>query len=128
VGITALGEIAAIDTESFFPAERFTAAMNAALPSGIEITSAANYRIRGGSKKHSLSSLFWGSGYVKKGSGKGAVEADLVRMQDEKKYRTEAAEDGCSNFDLVRTAVFAGADPASPASYFDVYGALYPDF
>jgi radical SAM superfamily enzyme YgiQ (UPF0313 family) len=126
VGIEALNEIAAIDTEFPYPALDFTAKMNAVLPRGIRINTARNYFLRGGLKKHSLSSLFWGSGYMEKGR---AAPADLVMIQDEKKYRKSAAEQGISNFDLIRTSVFAGAvagaGTASAASYFDVYGALY---
>ncbi|MDR2371132.1 MAG: TIGR03936 family radical SAM-associated protein, partial [Treponema sp.] len=133
VGIEAFNEIAAIDTEFPYPAPDFAVKMNAALPQGIRINAAENYLIRSGLKKYSLSSLFWGSGYVKKGR---AAPADLVRMKDEKEYRKSAAEQGFSNFDLIRTAVFAGAatdgadvpgaDTAAAASYFDAYGALYP--
>jgi hypothetical protein len=120
LGIEAFNEIAAVDTEFSCPVPDWLMKMNAALPQGIRINTAENYLIRSGLKKHSLSSLFWGSGYIKKGR---TAPADLVRMRDEKNYRKQAAEQGISNFDLIRTAVFAGA---VPASYFDAYGALYP--
>ncbi|MDR0600974.1 MAG: TIGR03936 family radical SAM-associated protein, partial [Treponema sp.] len=122
VGIAALNEVAAIDTEYFYRAEDFAADMNAVFPAGIRINAARNYLIRSGEKKHSLSSLHWGGAYRKRGRACN----DEVKVSDEKKYRAAAVLEGLSNLGLTRTAVFArDIHDGGKASYFDVYSALY---
>jgi radical SAM superfamily enzyme YgiQ (UPF0313 family) len=121
VGIAALNETASIDTECFCRAGDFAADMNAVLPAGIRIGAARNYLIRNGEKKHSLSSLHWGGAYRKKGRAR----EDEVKIADEKAYRTNAVQEGLTNLDIVRTAVFARDIHGEKAPYFDVYGALY---
>jgi radical SAM superfamily enzyme YgiQ (UPF0313 family) len=131
IGISAEGEIAAIDTGTFFAAGDFIKSMNKNLPQGIEIRGAGNYVIPGGAKKYSLSSQLWGFSYA---GDQGAV--DLVKAAEEKKYRlsrgggsVDAAENAAV-FGLRRLSVLA-RDPQNPdqgRDFFTAYRSLYPDY
>jgi len=117
LGIKARGEIAAIETEGYFEAEKFKIDMNAFLPEGLEIFSAMNVFIPAGKKKHSLSSLLWG--YIYAGE-KG--QDDTIIMKNEKEYR-ESRMGPSGIYSLERLAVLARPG----ASFFEVYRGLYPD-
>jgi radical SAM superfamily enzyme YgiQ (UPF0313 family) len=126
LGLQASGEIASVDLElpggAGFAAEAFVRAMNRSLPEGIRVREAVKALIPPGSKKRSTPSLLWGFVYrAEDGSD------DLVRAPGEKAYRLSRTSAGRSLYDLTRTAVLAQSpeDPISPASYFDVYRALY---
>ena len=123
LGIRAKGEIGAIDTEIFFPAEKFKAAMNAFLPEGFGIVGAMNARILSGNKKHSVSSLLWGYEYTGENG-----EAELVRAADEKSYRLSRTGPGANVYGLERLSVLARSetDPQGH-SYFEIYRELYPE-
>jgi radical SAM-linked protein len=131
-GISAAGEIAAVDFIAGLPSDSFITSMNASLPENIRIEKAAGFRIPGGMKKHSLSSLLWGFGYAQRGfRHTDDPETDYVKAPDEKKYRqnrlTQKPEDGL--FSLKRNAVLARNiidNTKEWASYFDVYRFLYP--
>ena len=118
LGIRARGEIASVDTEGFFEAEKFKSAMNAFLPEGLEIVDALNVFIPSGKKKYSLSSLLWGFVY----SGDNGTE-DTISVKEEKRYRESRL--GCeeSIYKLERLSVLA--EPC--ACYFEVYRGLYPE-
>jgi hypothetical protein len=120
VGIAGMNEIGAVDTECEFESERFMRTMKEVFPSGIAITAARYFLIPRGEKKHSLSSLFWGSEYTAAGK-----ETLIVKSGGEKKFRESAAERGFSPFDMARTGVFARDAQGMAASFFDVYGGFY---
>ena len=128
LGLKAGGEIAAIDTECFFEAEKFKKAFNSFLPEGFEVTEAMNVFIPSGAKKHSLSSLLWGYMYAAE-DGK----TDMVPVKDEKAYREARICQTGSIYNLERLSVLAKRDKknedAAPdgISYFEVYKDLYPD-
>jgi hypothetical protein len=127
IGVSAAAEIAAIETRGFYDAARFHAAMNRALPDGVRIVEAINITIPFGVKKHSLSSLLWGSVYAN------GAEADYVPAANDKQYRAarfDAANVGAAAvYGLHRLAVLARSAVSADAhdSYFTVYRALYPD-
>ena len=135
LGISAGGEIAAIDTEGYFDAETFMQSLNACLPEGLAVTRAMNVLIPFGHKKHSVSSLLWGYSYAS-----GGEKPDLVKACEEKPYRAQRSggTEAGSVYGLERLAVLA-CPPATDAklataaegaevggSYFDVYRELYP--
>jgi hypothetical protein len=137
-GISADAEIAAADfAGSAPPPEGFAERLNFSLPSGLRVERAENYRIPGGRKKYSLSSLLWGFGY-RTPAQDGPPEYVYVPAGEEKQFRQELlAKNGASLFLLRRSAVLAknnivqpaaGGDsgPEAWASYFDVYSFLYP--
>jgi radical SAM superfamily enzyme YgiQ (UPF0313 family) len=132
IGIAAGAEIAAVDFSHEFPPGEFIEKMNAALIEGIKINRAEIYRIPGGSKKHSLSSLLWGFGYTDPDAGIAYVPASEEKAYREK--RTCAVGARAAVFSLRRSCVLAkniitddpqqsGALPG--VSYFDVYRHLY---
>jgi len=119
-GISADNEIAAVNFEEYFTPSAFTERLNSCLPDGILINKAQCYLIKSGMKKHSLSSLFWGSSYT------GREKIDYVNAKNEKLYRQENIQQ--SVFELNRSEVLARNtidDSNEWASYFDVYGFLY---
>ena len=124
-GISASGEIAAVDFTADLPPERFITSMNASLPENIRIEKAIGFHIQSGIKKHSLSSLLWGFGYVNDHG------ADYVKATDEKTYRQNRLPQNPKSglFSLKRSAVLARNiidNTTECASYFDVYRFLYP--
>jgi len=132
IGIAAGAEIAAVDFSHEFPPGEFIEKMNAALIEGIKINRAEIYRIPGGSKKHSLSSLLWGFGYADPDAGIAYVPASEEKAYREKRICAVGARTAV--FSLRRSCVLAkniiaddpqqsGALPG--ASYFDVYRHLY---
>jgi hypothetical protein len=122
LGLGARGEIAAIDTESRFDAEKFKTRFNAFLPEGLEVIQAMNVLIPSGEKKHSLASLLWG--YVYTGDD---GKPETVEVKNEKSYReirianSTGGETG-SLYNLERLSVLARGGE----SYFKVYRELYP--
>ncbi|MCL2601327.1 MAG: TIGR03960 family B12-binding radical SAM protein [Treponema sp.] len=135
LGISAGGEIAAVDTEGLFDSGLFMERLNARLPEGLAVTRAMNVLIPAGQKKHSVSSLLWGYEYASGGEG---GKSDTVKAGEEKPYRaarsggaSAAAGDvaaGGSVYGLQRLSVLArmpGVDD-SGVSYFDAYRTLYP--
>jgi radical SAM-linked protein len=126
-GISAGAEIAAVDLPAAISPEEFVNKINPALVEGIKVNAAQTYRIATGQKKHSLSSLLWGFGYSVKDGG-----TDYIPAKEEKMYRTKRLADDGTVFSLHRASVLAknviNNDPEQPwASYFDVYGFLYPE-
>ncbi|MDR2717089.1 MAG: TIGR03960 family B12-binding radical SAM protein [Treponema sp.] len=129
IGIAAGAEMAAVEFSHEFSPGEFTEKMNAALIEGIRVNRAEIYRIPGGSKKHSLSSLLWGFGYADPDG-----ETAYVPASEEKAYRKKHLDAGAALFSLHRTCVLAKniiiddskQSAALPwASYFDVYRHLY---
>jgi radical SAM family uncharacterized protein len=134
-GISADAEIAAADfaaRESGVTPEDFADRLNLYLPEGIRAGKAESYRIPGGWKKHSLSSLLWGFGYCT-----GAQDApEYVPAAGDKTFRRQwLAKTGASIFSLRRASVLAKNNTLQAgdtgerqawASYFDVYRFLYP--
>ncbi len=126
VGISAGGEIAAVEFLHAIQPNDFLEKMNATLPEGLKITQAECFCIPSGGKKHSLSSLLWGFGYAADG------ETIYVPAAAEKAHREKHLSSGGSLFSLRRSCVLAksqinGKQPSGQpwASYFDVYGHLY---
>ena len=122
LGISSLGEIAAIDFSEKIDIALFIETLNKRLPEGIRLNTAKCYCIPGGKKKHSLASLLWGFIY----SGK--ENDEYIKVNDEKHYRESL---GSSNFFLQRKSVLAKNITDNNlntewASYFDVYNYLYP--
>lgn len=120
VGVSAYGEIASIDTHRPFSGEEFMLLLNRVLPEGILITGASNHVIPSGVKKHSIASLLWGFEY-----DSGSQIPDYVTSTDEKAYRMERRGDVRAVYGLSRLRVLARSGGCQ-ASYFDVYGGLYP--
>ena len=121
LGIKACGEIAVIDTETFFEAEKFREVFNAFLPEGFKVIEAANIFIPRGSKKHSVSSLLWGYAYAGKDG-----QTELVPAKEEKSYRELRTGQTGNVYGLERLAVLAGkGNVAEGESYFKVYKELY---
>jgi hypothetical protein len=123
VGISAGGEIAAVEFLHAVQPQYFIEKMNATLPEGIKITKAQCYCIPAGGKKHSLSSLLWGFGYA----GTDA-ETIYVPASGEKALRQKHLSSGGTLFSLRRSCVLSKnlIDGSQPwASYFDVYCHLY---
>jgi hypothetical protein len=118
LGIKAVGEVASIDTEGFFDAEKFKTGINAFLPEGLEVRDAMNIFIPTGKKKHSLSSLLWG--YIYAGDN---GKDDIVKFIDEKQYRELRLKQGGNLYNLERLSVLAHPG----ISYFEVYRGLYPE-
>jgi len=122
VGISAGGEIAAVEFLHEVQPRDFLEKMNATLPEGIKINKAECYRIPSGSKKHSLSSLLWGFGYAADG------ETIYVPASGEKALRINRLSSGQTLFTLRRSCVLAKnlIDALQPwASYFETYSRLY---
>jgi hypothetical protein len=127
VGITAGGEIAAVDFSHAIHPDEFLAKMNDSLVEGIKITRAESHCIPSGAKKHSLSSLLWGFGY---GGPDGGIA--YIPAREEKAYREKCLGAGAAVFSLLRACVLAKntlpGDPQQPwASYFDIYRYLHKD-
>jgi len=120
LGLAARGEIAAIDTESRFDAERFKTQLNAFLPEGIEVIQAMNVFIPSGEKKRSLASLLWG--YVYPG---GDGKPETVEAKNEKAYRQSRIGVTGNLYNLERLSVLARGDAPVGESYFEVYRGLY---
>jgi hypothetical protein len=123
VGISAGGEVAAVEFLHAIQPCEFLKKMNATLPEGIKITKAECYRIPSGSKKYSLSSLLWGFGYAGTDG-----ETVYVPAAAEKSHREKHLSSGQTLFSLRRSCVLAKnlIDGDRPwASYFDIYGHLY---
>jgi hypothetical protein len=115
--------------------------LNAALPEGFRVERADSFFIPSGWKKHSLSSLLWGFGYLRTGSAGTHEnnEIDYVPASEEKRYRQKRLESGAALFSLTRhltlaknvidkpdAASAAGADPQPWLPYFRAYNFLYP--
>ena len=134
LGISARGEIATIDMEGFFAADKFKEAINPLLPDGLAVAEAMNVFIPSGAKRHSVSSLLWGYVYAGKDGN------DLVKAGEEKPYRASRTGAGGSVYGLERLSVLARELPTRGASneraadsgggagesYFDAYRRLYP--
>jgi radical SAM family uncharacterized protein len=127
VGISAGGEIAAVEFLHEVQPQEFLEKMNATLPEGIKVTQAECYCIPSGSKKHSLSSLLWGFGYAEPGG-----ETVYVPASGEKALRQKHLSSGQTLFTLRRSSVLSknlidGIQPGIQpwASYFDTYCHLY---
>jgi uncharacterized protein (DUF2344 family) len=124
LGITALEEMAFLETESPVQPETFVEKMNSSLPQGLCVKSAMNVYVPSGKKKYSLASLLWGAVYDL-GNGK----QDVVPFREEKHYRQKAIDSGTAVFSLQRFSVLA-KDPGNPeriASFFEILRELYPD-
>jgi hypothetical protein len=126
LGIKAGSEIAAIETDGYFPAEQFKKGLNEFFPDGLQIVEAMNVFIPSGGKKHSLSSLLWGYVYARKDG-----EKDVVEAKEEKSYRDARIGSTGSIYSLERLSLLAslnGArDKSGVVSYFEVYRSLYPE-
>ena len=121
LGVKASGEIALIETEGFFDAEKFKSLFNAFLPDGFEVIEVMNVHIPHGSKKHSVSSLLWGYAYAGV-DGK----TELVPAKEEKLFRQSLIGNEGNVFGLERLSVLAKTDsPEEGESYFKVYRELY---
>jgi hypothetical protein len=123
VGISAGGEVAAVEFLHAIRPREFLEKMNATLPEGIKITKAECYHIPSGSKKYSLSSLLWGFGYAGTDG-----ETVYVPATAEKAHREKHLSSGQTLFSLRRSCVLAKnlIDGDRPwVSYFDIYGHLY---
>jgi radical SAM superfamily enzyme YgiQ (UPF0313 family) len=123
-GISAEAEIAIADFPRHVPPETFREKLNANLPEGLRIEQVETYRVSGGCKKHSLSSLLWGFGYAGAGD-----ELEYIAAPDEKRFRTQKLSGGASLFTLTRSAVLAKniiTGAPSWVSYFEAYRFLYP--
>jgi hypothetical protein len=132
VGISAGGEIAAVEFLHAIQPREFIEKMNTTLPEGIKITKAECYCIPSGGKKHSLSSLLWGFGYAGTGG-----ETIYVPAAAEKAHRQKHLSSGQTLFSLRRSCVLAkniiskdindnNTINGQPwASYFDMYHHLY---
>jgi radical SAM family uncharacterized protein len=129
VGISAGGEVAAVEFLHAVQPSEFLEKMNATLPEGLIITQADCYCIPSGSKKHSLSSLLWGFGYLGPDS-----ETIYVPAAAEKALREKHLSSGQILFSIRRSCVLAknlidggqaGGNAQPWASYFDIYGHLY---
>ena len=118
LGVRARGEMAAIDTEGFYDAEKFKSGMNAFLPEGLEVVEVMNIYIPSGAKKHSLSSLLWGFVYAGENGKDGQVS-----MKEEKQYRESRLGPAGNLCSLERVTVLAKPG----VSYFEVYRRLYKD-
>jgi len=123
VGINAEREIASVDFLQYFSPDNFINGMNLKLPQGFCIENAECFYIPSGMKKHSLSSLLWGFGYLNKDT------TDYVCAKDEKTYRNERLKECETIFSLRRNYVLAKniTGNLSPewSSYFDAYSTLY---
>jgi len=122
VGVSAGGEIAAVEFLHAVQPQEFLEKMNATLPEGLRITQAECYCIPSGSKKHSLSSLLWGFGYTTDG------ETVYIPAAAEKAHREKHLSSGQTLLSLRRSCVLSknligGAQPW--VSYFDIYCHLY---
>ncbi|MDR1443685.1 MAG: TIGR03936 family radical SAM-associated protein [Treponema sp.] len=157
LGIASDAEIAALDTVEFVNPAIFVDLLNRYLPPGFAVTTAENYYILRGQKKHSLSSLLWGFGYITSNNSR-----IIIPKEKEKEFRMSLGDSGAKApagnsalYRLKRFAVLAGvprrslrdldegsacpqpdhdsfADPAAAAefqgeSYFTVYKRLYPN-
>ena len=121
-GISAENEMAAVNFKDLMDTNDFINKLNLNLPQGIMVKKAQCYNIKSGVKKHSLSSLLWGSAYENENS------LDYVNAKEEKSYRQSRLEKNCESvFNLRRSEVLAHDlnDLNKPLSYFDVYNHLY---
>jgi radical SAM-linked protein len=124
VGITGANETAAAEFHEPVDLECFKQKLNNCLVDGICIGNAFMVYIPYGTKKHSLSSLYWGSIYE---TPEKSISA--VKFMDEKNYRQFYKNNSSSNtyWGLKRLEVLA-KDPGNPdsyKSYFEVYKELY---
>jgi len=123
-GISAVCEIASVDFPEPFAPERFITGMNLKLPQGFNIENAGCFYIPSGMKKHSLSSLLWGFGYLNGNT------TDYVSAEVEKAYRQERLKECGTFFSLKRNYVLArnitgNTYTTEGISYFDAYNSLY---
>ena len=125
LGISAGGEMAAVEFAEKCSPEEFTIKLNNALPSGIVVNKAESYLIPSGGKKYSLSSLLWGFGYRDNNGNMVYTEA-----KEEKACRNSLLADGSSSYFLKRESVLAknivctGVDKPW-TSFFEAYNFLY---
>jgi radical SAM-linked protein len=119
LGMAGQGEIAAIETRSFFSAQTFKQALCAQLPPGLTVGEAIPILIPWGVKKWSLASVLWGYSYETAQGDQQLVPAGMERA-----YRL--SREG-NLWGVQRRAVLAAApqDRTSPASYFAVYREHY---
>jgi hypothetical protein len=127
LGIKAGGEIATIDTEGYFCAEKFKETLNNFLPEGLTIGEAMNVLIPSGGKKHSVPSLLWGYLYAGEDGSSVPIEARY-----EKAYRASRCVSGENFYDMERLSVLAKSSTGNPGeasgiSYFEVYRKLYSE-
>jgi len=123
-GINADNEVAVVNFLNVYSPENFIEFLNPCLPDGIIIKNAECFLIKSGVKKHSLSSLLWGSAYFNND------HIDYVNSKDEKVYRQNRLETNCESFlSLRRHEVLSknitDNETCEWASYFDVYKKLY---
>jgi len=130
-GISANAEVAAVDFSHEPSADEFLGKMNAALIEGMQITRAEAFRIPAGGKKHSLSSLLWGFGYLEPDGKTVYIPAKEEKAYRESRRDMQAFQNTKEvNFSLYRACVLAQniiAENAEQAwaDYFDVYRVLY---
>ena len=125
LGIGSRGEMALIDTEESFDAEKFKVAINKFLPEGLAVIEAINIFIPTGAKKHSLSSLLWGFVYAGMDG-----RAEEVKAKEEKAYRNSRTGPSGNVYGLERLSVLARKNDSSGSggdSYFKIYRALYTE-
>jgi len=126
LGIKAGAEIASIETDRYFSAEKFKKSLNKFFPEGLQVVEAINVFIPSGGKKHSLSSLLWG--YVYAGIDS---EKEIVEARKEKSYREARIGSTGNKYKLERLSLLASLngvkDESSGGSYFEIYRALYPE-
>ena len=140
LGIASDAEMAALDTERLVDCAAFIDRLNRHLPPGFAVTAAENYYIPRGQKKHSLSSLLWGFGYVAPDNSR-----VIIPKEKEKEFRASLGDPAgerahAALYRLKRFAVLAGVPrqpgPRAPGvpraevvqgeSYFSVFRRLYP--
>ena len=126
MGICADGEIATIDTDVFYNAEKFKKELNLYLPKGLRVEESINVLIPSGAKKYSVTALLWGYRYTGNDGN-----TDLVQAKEEKAYRLSRTGENGTIYDLKRHSVLArnisgDSDNIPYISYFDLYRELYP--
>ncbi|AEF81845.1 TIGR03936 family radical SAM-associated protein [Leadbettera azotonutricia] len=124
IGITAMSEMAAIETQGFLEGNEFLTRMNKVLPEGILIHNTMNIVVASGSKKYSLSALLWGGMY----ESHAGIE-ERIPFKDEKTYRMGRLEQEGSLYGVKRLGVLAKNqdDPEQPELYMEAFRKIYPE-
>ncbi len=126
LGIESMEEVAAVDLHDFDSAPSFLDRMNAALPTGVTIRSAALVPEPAPSKnpvrRRSLMSLYWGSDYQVDGPEGGSRMLRIPSTQPS--IRASLTAEGVWETSRVRRIhTWARGSDGAPAAYFEVLGA-----
>ena len=125
LGIESLEEVAAVDLHDFDSAPSFVQRMNAALPAGLEVRTAALVPepppSKNPARRRSLMSLYWGSDYQVEGPEGGSRVLRIASTQPS--IRASLTAEGVwETARIKRLRTWARGPESEPRAYFEVLG------